>query len=226
MVLLQWEKGEWQEGGCSDCLAFCHCFHHGVVRLDGLWCHMKRCKVEFPQHFTEQMKSHEGVCRKSELEGYRCHKLTWLCGVTLEIYATSERCFSLLCVSLLLWRDHDWNEWMILWRFSEFVLCMGSCCFLFICPTGISCLSARKLNCKFEGEGDKGCMYIQRRRGRVNSWGLLGHLSDRSKGMGTNRDMGRNNVLFDTLLPGGRKGDDSWRKHTNLFFMLGLFIQC
>lgn len=38
--------------------------------------------------------------------------------------------------------------------------------------------------------------------------------------MDTNRYIERNNVLFDTLLPSGRKGDDSRRKHTNLFFML------
>lgn len=43
--------------------------------------------------------------------------------------------------------------------------------------------------------------------------------------MDTNRYIGRNNVLFDEVLP-GRKGDDSWRKHTNLFFMLGSFNQC
>lgn len=44
--------------------------------------------------------------------------------------------------------------------------------------------------------------------------------------MDTNRYIVRNNVLFDTLLPSGRKGDDSRRKHTNLFFMLGPFAQC
>lgn len=44
--------------------------------------------------------------------------------------------------------------------------------------------------------------------------------------MDTNRYIERNNVLFDTLLPSGRKGDDSRRKHTNLLFMLGLFTLC
>ena len=41
--------------------------------------------------------------------------------------------------------------------------------------------------------------------------------------MDTDRYIEGNNVLFDTLLRSGRKGDDSRRKRTNLFFMLGLF---
>lgn len=57
----------------------------------------------------------------------------------------------------------------------------------------------------------------------MNSQGLQGHLARASDG---HKQIHRNNVLFDTLLPSGRKGDDSRRKHTNLFFMLGLFTQC
>lgn len=44
--------------------------------------------------------------------------------------------------------------------------------------------------------------------------------------MGTNRNIGRNNVVFDILRPSCRKRDDSQRKHTNLFFMLAVFAQC
>lgn len=44
--------------------------------------------------------------------------------------------------------------------------------------------------------------------------------------MGTNRNIGRNNVVFDILCPSCRKRDDSQRKHTNLFFMLAIFAQC
>lgn len=40
-------------------------------------------------------------------------------------------------------REDGSGEEMILRRFSGFVPCMGSCHLLFICPTGISCLSAR-----------------------------------------------------------------------------------
>lgn len=57
----------------------------------------------------------------------------------------------------------------------------------------------------------------------MDSQGLQGHLSRARDG---HKQLHRNNVLFDTLLPSGRKGDDSQRKHTNLFFMLGLFTQC
>lgn len=56
----------------------------------------------------------------------------------------------------------------------------------------------------------------------MDSQGLQGHLSRARDG---HKQLHRNNVLFDTLLPSGRKGDDSQRKHTNLFFMLGLFTQ-
>lgn len=44
--------------------------------------------------------------------------------------------------------------------------------------------------------------------------------------MGTNRNIGRNNVVFDILRPSCRKRDDSQRKHTNLFFILAVFAQC
>lgn len=59
----------------------------------------------------------------------------------------------------LLWREDGWDEGMTLRRVSGFVPRMGSCHFSFICPTGISCLSARKLNCWLKGEGHKGYVY-------------------------------------------------------------------
>lgn len=67
---------------------------------------------------------------------------------------------------------------MTLRTFAGFVPCMGSCHFLFICPTGISCLSARKLNSSFEGEGDGVRTYIYRgeksSEPEMKSWGLRG----------------------------------------------------
>lgn len=71
------------------------------------------------------------------------------------------------------------------WGVSGFAPRMGSCHFLFICPTGISCRPARSLNCWLEGEGGQVYIYIYiyistergSERGRMNSWGLQWHLA-------------------------------------------------
>lgn len=54
--------------------------------------------------------------------------------------------------------------------------------------------------------------------------GTQGHLTRARHGR--KQIHGGNNVLFDTLLRSGRKGNDSRRKDTNLSFMFDPFIHC